>query len=107
MLGGIEVTLLGANFSRELLSGAIIAFGDNFVSFASSGASTTIIEGGSVSTGAQVWSETVIICPLPPSAVAGPVEVKLLGVPVSNNQMDMGPAQGPIFLYTDENERDL
>ncbi|KIM23266.1 hypothetical protein M408DRAFT_28061 [Serendipita vermifera MAFF 305830] len=107
ILGGIEVTLLGANFSREMLASAIIAFGENYVTFAGSDATTTIIEGGSVGTGAQVWSETVIICTLPPSAVPGPVEVKLLGVPTPPNQMDMGPVPGPIFVYTDENERDL
>jgi uncharacterized protein len=110
MLGGIEVTLLGSNFSQELLTNAGILFGTNYVPFAGPGTGMTTVDGGNVVLGAQVWSETVIICTLPASAVAGPVEVKLLGVPVPQNQMDMDQTQGPpppIFVYTDENERDL
>jgi uncharacterized protein len=110
MLGGIEVTLLGSNFSQELLTNALVAFGDNYVPVAGPNTHMTTVDGGNVVLGAQVWSETVIICTLPPSAVPGPVEVKLFGVPVPQNQMDMDQTQGPsppIFMYTDENERNL
>ncbi|KAG8806748.1 SPT3 Dosage dependent suppressor of Ty-induced promoter mutations-like protein, partial [Serendipita sp. 399] len=94
MTGGIEVTLLGSNFSRDALANAYILFGNNAVVFGGNG-------------GAQVYSESAIICTLPPSAVAGPVEVKLLGVPRPEpNSLVLDPPT-TIFTYTDEGDRDL
>lgn len=60
MHGGIEVTLLGANFlpSHECV------FGD------------------SVATSTQMWSENTIVCILPPSPSPGPVVVSFKGVPL-------------------------
>jgi len=110
MLGGIEVILLGGNFSQEVLANAYIAFGNNCVEFAGSGAGMVTIDGGIVNTGARVFSETAVICTVPPSAVPGLVEVKLLGLPIPANLMDMehGQAQPPpMFEYRDEVQRDL
>lgn len=90
MLGGIEVTLFGSNFSRELLEHAGIAFGDNYVLFGDNGA--------------QVWSETVLICTLPPSALPGPVQVSLIGVQSIPTPQANPP---PIFTYTEEGDKDL
>jgi hypothetical protein len=94
ILGGIEVTLFGSNFSRESLANAGIAFGGNVVTFGNG-------MGGVA--GAQVWSETVLICTLPPSLLSGPVQVSLVGVPTSPVPPD-GP---PIFTYTEEGDKDL
>lgn len=87
--GGIEITLLGANFSPEALTTACIAFGENIVPF-----------GPTV----QIFSNSALICSLPPRSVAGPVEVKLVGV----REMAPGVASpAPIFTYTDEGDKDL
>jgi hypothetical protein len=99
MLGGIEVTLFGANFSPELLANAGIAFGANVVTF---GGGMSGMAG--VTNGAQVWSETVLICTLPASTVPGLVPVNLLGVPTSPVHSDGPP---PIFTYTEEGDKDL
>ncbi|PVF97908.1 hypothetical protein CPB86DRAFT_785406 [Serendipita vermifera] len=115
-MGGIEVTLLGGNFSREALVNCAIAFGQNVVLFAGADASTTLSAGQASSStgnglgvGAQVWNDNVIICTLPPSPVAGPVEVKFLGLPnplpVLGLPMVEPPA--PIFTYIEEEEKDL
>lgn len=83
------MTLFGDNFSREALTNAGVAFGPNIVPFAS---------GSSL----HVWSETVLICTLPPSAMPGPVEVKLLGVGTGGQE-----TQAPVFTYVEEGDKDL
>ncbi|KAG8849265.1 SPT3 Dosage dependent suppressor of Ty-induced promoter mutations-like protein [Serendipita sp. 411] len=94
MTGGIEVTLLGSNFSPEALANACILFGTNAVVFGGNG-------------GARMYSESAILCNLPPSAIAGPVEVKLLGVPGPESSGSIFDRRPPIFTYTDEGDRDL
>jgi hypothetical protein len=60
MHGGIEVTILGANF----LPTHECVFGD------------------SVATSTQMWSENTIVCILPPSPSPGPVVVGFKGIPL-------------------------
>ncbi|CAG8721456.1 15300_t:CDS:2, partial [Acaulospora colombiana] len=115
-MGGIEVTLLGSNFSREALVNCAIGFGQNVVLFAGANASTTLSAGQASSStgnglgvGAQVYNDNVIICMLPPSPVAGPVEVKFFGLPapMPGLGLPMGEPPAPIFTYIEEEEKDL
>lgn len=78
--GGIEVTILGENFVRDLTC----LFGDS----------------GAVST--HFWSTNTLVCVLPPSANPGPVFVGIKGV-LHN------PEQGglPLFTYKDNSDRNL
>ncbi|GAA5940528.1 uncharacterized protein JCM15063_002363 [Sporobolomyces koalae] len=78
--GGIEVTILGENFVRDLTC----LFGDS----------------GAVST--HFWSTNTLVCILPPSANPGPVFVGIKGV-LHN------PEQGglPLFTYKDNSDRNL
>ncbi|GAA5913803.1 uncharacterized protein JCM6883_003997 [Sporobolomyces salmoneus] len=78
--GGIEVTILGENFVRDLTC----LFGDS----------------GAVST--HFWSTNTLVCVLPPSANPGPVFVGMKGV-LHN------PEQGglPLFTYKDNSDRNL
>ena len=88
--GGIEITLLGANFSPEGLATACIAFGESVVPF-----------GPTV----QIFSNSALICTLPPRPSPGPVEVRLLGVRDMTNPGMASTA--PIFTYTDDGDKDL
>ncbi|KAG9010186.1 SPT3 Dosage dependent suppressor of Ty-induced promoter mutations-like protein [Tulasnella sp. JGI-2019a] len=77
MHGGIEVTILGANFrpSHECV------FGDT------------------LATSTQMWSENTIVCILPPSPSPGPVVVGFKGVPlVSNGGNGMEDVDGILGL---------
>lgn len=78
--GGIEVTILGENFVRDLTC----LFGDS----------------GAVST--HFWSTNTLVCILPPAANPGPVFVGIKGV-LHN------PEQGglPLFTYKDHSDRNL
>ena len=79
--GGIEVTVLGENFVRDL----ICVFGD-------SPAMTT-----------HFWSSNTLICILPPSANPGPVVVGIKGLPLS---VEEGNSL-QLFTYKDDSDRSL
>ncbi|GAA5985338.1 hypothetical protein JCM11641_006371 [Rhodosporidiobolus odoratus] len=79
--GGIEVTVLGENFVRDL----VCAFGDT----------------PAVPT--HFWSASTLVCVLPPSANPGPVVVGIKGVPL---QVDQGGGL-QLFTYKDDSDRSL
>ncbi|KAG8908048.1 SPT3 Dosage dependent suppressor of Ty-induced promoter mutations-like protein [Tulasnella sp. 403] len=91
--GGIDVTILGANFVPSLQC----VFGD------------------AVATSTQMWSENTIVCTLPPSPSPGPVVVWFRDVPMNmttGNEMDgllgLGPGPGlQWFTYLDNADRAL
>lgn len=79
--GGIEVTVLGDNFVRDLTC----VFGDN----------------AAVPT--HYWSANTLVCVLPPSANPGPVVVGIKGVPLTPDQ----GAGLQLFTYKDTSDRSL
>ncbi|WFD19927.1 hypothetical protein MCAP1_002169 [Malassezia caprae] len=82
--GGIEVTVLGENFTE----GIHCVFGDT------------------PSTDTRVWSSTTLVCILPPSSRPGPVIVSLQGSPdVHSASQDSQPLQ--LFTYIDSTDRAL
>ncbi|KAF8070677.1 hypothetical protein FPV67DRAFT_1488321 [Lyophyllum atratum] len=82
--GGIEVTVLGANFHPSLQLNCI--FGDVT-------ASST-----------QRWSDNTLVCVLPPRATAGVVAVWFEGFPKMVDQTNAPPS---LFTYADESDRAL
>ena len=82
--GGIEVTVLGANFHPSIPLNCV--FGD--VS-----ASST-----------QRWSDNTLVCVLPPRATAGVVAVWFEGFPKADEQTSAPPS---LFTYSDESDRAL
>ncbi|RDB25159.1 Protein MGA2 [Hypsizygus marmoreus] len=82
--GGIEVTVLGANFHPSLQLNCI--FGDVT-------ASST-----------QRWSDNTLVCVLPPRATAGVVAVWFDGFPKVLDQTNATPS---LFTYADESDRAL
>jgi hypothetical protein len=82
--GGIEVTVLGANFHPSLQLNCI--FGDV-------AASST-----------QRWSDNALVCVLPPRASAGVVAVWFDGFPKMDDQTNAPPS---LFTYSDESDRAL
>lgn len=82
--GGIEVTVLGANFHPSLQLNCI--FGDVI-------ASST-----------QRWSDNALVCVLPPRASAGVVAVWFDGFPKLDDQTNAPPS---LFTYSDESDRAL
>ena len=84
MHGGIEVTVLGANFHPSIQLNCI--FGDV-------AASST-----------QRWSENTLVCVLPPRAVPGVVAVWFEGFPKVEDPLS-SPAS--LFTYSDESDRAL
>ncbi|KAF5380460.1 hypothetical protein D9615_004629 [Tricholomella constricta] len=82
--GGIEVTILGANFHPSLQLNCI--FGDVT-------ASST-----------QRWSDNALVCVLPPRATAGVVAVWFDGFPKMVDQTNAPPS---LFTYADESDRAL
>ncbi|TFK44341.1 hypothetical protein BDQ12DRAFT_593514 [Crucibulum laeve] len=82
--GGIEVTVLGANFHSSLQLNCI--FGDV-------AASST-----------QRWSDNTLVCVLPPRATAGVVAVWFDGFPKMDDQINSPPS---LFTYMDESDRAL
>ncbi|TEB38349.1 hypothetical protein FA13DRAFT_1786140 [Coprinellus micaceus] len=84
MHGGIEVTVLGANFHHSIRLDCI--FGDV-------AASST-----------QRWSENTLVCVLPPRATPGVVSVWFEGFPKMEDPMS-SPAS--LFTYLDESDRAL
>ncbi|GLB37660.1 putative ig-like, plexins, transcription factors [Lyophyllum shimeji] len=82
--GGIEVTVLGANFHPSLQLNCI--FGDV-------AASST-----------QRWSDNTLVCVLPPRATAGVVAVWFEGFPKTAEQTNAPPS---LFTYADESDRAL
>lgn len=81
--GGIEVTVLGANFHPAIPLHCI--FGDV------------------PSTSVQRWSDNTLVCILPPRTTAGAVPVYFQGVPPLQDSSD--PAA--LFTYTSESDRAL
>lgn len=81
--GGIEVTVLGANFHPSVPLSCV--FGDV-------PASST-----------QRWSDNALVCVLPPRATAGVVSVWFEGFPKTEDQ----GAPPTLFTYSDESDRAL
>ncbi|KAK0504823.1 hypothetical protein EDD18DRAFT_1126615 [Armillaria luteobubalina] len=82
--GGIEVTILGANFHPSITLNCI---------FGEVAASST-----------QRWSDNTLVCVLPPRAVAGVVAVWFEGFPKLEEHSNAPP---PLFTYSDESDRAL
>ncbi|KAG6885909.1 hypothetical protein C0993_007927 [Termitomyces sp. T159_Od127] len=82
--GGIEVTVLGANFHPSLQLNCV--FGDIT-------ASST-----------QRWSDNTLVCVLPPRATPGVVAVWFDGFP---KMLDQTNTQPSLFTYADESDRAL
>ncbi|OSD07126.1 hypothetical protein PYCCODRAFT_1464228 [Trametes coccinea BRFM310] len=80
--GGIEVTVLGANFHPSMQLNCVF--------------------GGTVSTSTQRWSDNTLVCVLPPSTTPGTVHVWFEGMPKED---DGTPPC--MFTYTDETDRAL
>ncbi|KAI8993871.1 hypothetical protein BD414DRAFT_457058 [Trametes punicea] len=80
--GGIEVTVLGANFHPSMQLNCVF--------------------GGTVSTSTQRWSDNTLVCVLPPSTTPGTVQVWFEGMPKED---DGTPPC--LFTYTDETDRAL
>jgi hypothetical protein len=80
--GGIEVTVLGANFHPAITLNCV--FGD------------------AVASSTQRWSDNTLVCLLPPRASPGVVAVWFDGVQKDN---DLSPPC--LFTYTDESDRAL
>lgn len=79
--GGIEVTVLGENFVRDL----VCVFGD------------------SPAVPTHFWSSNTLVCILPPAANPGPVVVGIKGVPLTVEQ-----GNGlQLFTYKDDSDRSL
>lgn len=79
--GGIEVTVLGENFVRDL----VCVFGD------------------SAAVPTHFWSSNTLVCILPPSANPGPVVVGIKGVPLT---VEAGTGL-QLFTYKDDSDRSL
>ena len=82
MHGGIEVTILGANF----VPGLTCVFGD------------------SPATNTQLWSENTIVCVLPPSSCPGPVVVSFKA---ERGAQGSPPGGLQLFTYLDTSDRAL
>jgi len=82
--GGIEVTVLGANFHPSVQLKCV--FGDVT-------ASST-----------QRWSDNTLVCVLPPRAKPGVVAVWFEGLPKTEDQINAPPS---LFTYSDESDRAL
>lgn len=82
--GGIEVTILGANFHPTINLNCV--FGDV-------AASST-----------QRWSDNTLVCVLPPRATPGVVAVWFEGFPKTDEQTNTPPS---LFTYSDESDRAL
>ncbi|KAF8904421.1 hypothetical protein CPB84DRAFT_1772998 [Gymnopilus junonius] len=82
--GGIEVTILGANFHPTVQLNCI--FGDV-------AASST-----------QRWSDNTLVCVLPPRSMPGVVAVWFEGFPKVDDQTNSPPS---LFTYSDESDRAL
>lgn len=80
--GGIEVTILGANFHTTVQLNCM--FGDV------------------AATATQRWSDNTLVCILPPRATPGVVPVWFDGFPKTED----GPLS-PLFTYSDESDRAL
>lgn len=83
--GGIEVTILGANFHPAIQLNCI--FGDV-------AASST-----------QRWSDNTLVCMLPPRAMPGVVAVWFEGFPKTTDDQALSPPS--LFTYSDESDRAL
>lgn len=81
--GGIEVTVLGANFHASLTFNCV--FGDVIASSTSR------------------WSDNTLVCVLPPSVCSGTVPVALEGIKM-DGENEYSP---PLFTYVDESHRAL
>ena len=80
--GGVEVTVLGANFHPSMQLNCVF--------------------GSTPSTSTQRWSDNTLVCILPPSVSAGQVQVWFEGMP---KEEDGTPPC--LFTYTDETDRAL
>lgn len=80
--GGIEITILGANFHHNLQLNCVF--------------------GEARSTSTQRWSDNTLVCMLPPSPTPGVVAVWFEGV-----QREEDGSRPTLFAYTDESDRAL
>ncbi|KAL0578283.1 SPT3 Dosage dependent suppressor of Ty-induced promoter mutations-like protein [Marasmius crinis-equi] len=90
--GGIEVTVLGANFHMTLVN------------------ELTCVFGGVEATSTTRWSDNALVCVLPPRAQAGVVDVEVR-VKGEDKPPELGQQQPPqqptLFTYSDESDRAL
>ncbi|CAA7261739.1 unnamed protein product [Cyclocybe aegerita] len=82
--GGIEVTVLGANFHPTVQLNCVF--------------------GGVTASSTQRWSENTLVCILPPRATAGVVAVWFEGFPKCEDQLNVPLS---LFTYSDESDRAL
>ncbi|EDO14608.1 hypothetical protein Kpol_303p7 [Vanderwaltozyma polyspora DSM 70294] len=88
--GGIEITLLGANFKN----GLIVKFGDN------------------IALSTQCWSESTMVTFLPPSISSGQVLITVEDNSSPSTQINhlsnnIHPSKKAIFTYVDDTDRQL
>ncbi|KAG7098831.1 hypothetical protein E1B28_000735 [Marasmius oreades] len=86
--GGIEVTVLGANFHMALVN------------------ELTCVFGGVEATSTTRWSDNALVCVLPPRAQPGVVEVEVR-VGGEEKREDAQGQQPTLFTYSDESDRAL
>ncbi|KAF9263388.1 hypothetical protein L218DRAFT_1077364 [Marasmius fiardii PR-910] len=86
--GGIEVTVLGANFHATLVN------------------ELTCVFGGVEATSTTRWSDNALVCVLPPRAQPGVVEVEVR-VRGGDKPRDTQGQQPTLFTYSDESDRAL
>ncbi|ESK96638.1 spt3 dosage dependent suppressor of ty-induced promoter mutations-like protein [Moniliophthora roreri MCA 2997] len=87
--GGIEVTVLGANFHAALTN------------------SLTCMFGGTPASSTQRWSDNALVCVLPPRASAGVVDVKIRFNGEGGKEEESGSEPPTLFTYSDESDRAL
>ncbi|KAK7035466.1 SPT3 Dosage dependent suppressor of Ty-induced promoter mutations-like protein [Paramarasmius palmivorus] len=87
--GGIEVTVLGANFHAALIN------------------SITCVFGGTPASSTQRWSDNALVCVLPPRASAGVVDVKIRYSDEGGKEEESSGDPPMLFTYSDESDRAL
>ncbi|KDQ57643.1 hypothetical protein JAAARDRAFT_35333 [Jaapia argillacea MUCL 33604] len=98
--GGIEITILGANFHPSLLSSSSSSNSGNGMG------GLNCVFGGVVASSTARWSDNTLVCVLPPRATAGVVPVWLEGFGGDKDGEDES-VPPLMFTYVDESDRAL